>query len=64
MMGNVELYHQARWRELERTAAARTTGQPPIDAVATTPVQAIGLRLIRLGARLAGPTIGRAATQH
>lgn len=64
MMGNVELYHQARWRELERTVNARATSAPPNEPAARTPVQALGLGLIRLGARLAGPTIGRAATQH
>ncbi len=64
MMGSVELYHQARWRELERTFAARATSQPPHDAATTTPVQTIGLGLMRLGARLAGPNLGRAATHH
>jgi hypothetical protein len=64
MMGNVELYHQARWRELERVATARASSVSANAAVATTPVQAIGLGLVRLGVRLAGPSLGRAATQH
>jgi hypothetical protein len=64
MMGNVELYHQYRWRELARTASRRAASQAMADTATNTPIQALGLGLIRLGARLAGPAIGRTAVQH
>ena len=64
MMGNVELYHQYRWRELARISCGRPADEPVAASGATSPVQAFGLALIRIGERLAGLAGGSATAQH
>ncbi len=64
MMGNVELYHQYRWRELAQAGLGRFVDRPEHTAPETTAIQAFGLGLIRLGARLAGPAFGRTVGQN